>query len=245
MSAWNAAADTPTSTTSVLCDPPERAGYHLVSGEELAEVSEYEPEEGVEEKAKEQKQITMAVEEVTARKLRGEMAALDPGTQKNPNMLCAAFFSVGPSSRHWIYTPPYKGCDLTSAEMRVIIDRYFGVTCKTCAPHVGRPVRGETAGPRGAVLDKYGITLANANVGGDRWRRRHDAVLSVIMSELASADHDAQDNVYTGSWRHTSVTARRTRCSACAVGRTRGAAKATGSGGGGRELCRTYCSRAR
>ena len=89
----------------------------------MAEVSEYEPEEGVEEKAKEQKQITMAVEEVTARKLRGEMAALDPGTQKNPNMLRAAFFSVGPSSRHWIYTPPYKGCDLTSDEMRVIIDR--------------------------------------------------------------------------------------------------------------------------
>jgi hypothetical protein len=46
------------------------------------------------------------------------------------------------------------------------------------------------------TLDSYGITLANANVGGDRWRRRHDAVLSVIKSELLAACQDVQDNVY-------------------------------------------------
>ena len=65
-----------------------------------------------------------------------------------------------------------------------------------CKPHVGRQVRGETAGPRNVVLDAYGVTLANANVGGDRWRRRHDAVLSVIMSELAAADQHVRDNVF-------------------------------------------------
>jgi len=197
--AWEAlreAAGHPTSTTNALSDPPSSAGYHLVSGSELAAASEHEPEEGDEAKAKEQKQLTMAVEAVTSLKLREAMAALDPGTQEEPNMLRASFFSVGSSSRHWIYTPPYKGCDLTSAEMRIIIDRYFGVTCKICEPHVGKPVRGETAGPKGVTLDKYGITLANANVGGDRWRRRHDAVLAVIVAELASACQDVQDNVY-------------------------------------------------
>ena len=38
--------------------------------------------------------------------------------------------------------------------------------------------------------------MANANVGGDRWRRRHDAVLSVIKSELEAASQDVLDNVY-------------------------------------------------
>ena len=66
------------------------------------------------------------------------------------------------------------------------------VTCKTCEPHVGKPVRGETAGPKGVTLDEYGITLANANVGGDRWRRRHDAVLSVVKAELAAACQDVR-----------------------------------------------------
>ena len=50
-------------------------------------------------------------------------------------------------------------------------------------------MRGETAGPKDIVLDKYGVTLANANVGGDRWRRRHDEVLSVIKSELTAGRH--------------------------------------------------------
>ena len=196
VAAWEAlraAAEHPTSTTSALCDPPCRAGCHLASG---AEMAEYEPEEGEEAKTKEQKQLTMAVEAVTQAKLKQSMATLDPGTHEEPNMLRASFFSVGASSRHWIYTPPYKGCELTSAEMRIVIDRYFGVSCKTCEMHVGKPVRGETAERTGVTLDKYGITLANANVGGDRWRRRHDAVLAVLLSELAAACQDVRDNVY-------------------------------------------------
>jgi hypothetical protein len=52
------------------------------------------------------------------------------------------------------------------------------------------------AGKTGVTLDKYGIKLANANIGGDRWRRRHDAILSVLLSELAAACQDVRDNVY-------------------------------------------------
>jgi hypothetical protein len=191
VTAWEAlqeAADWPTDPTNVLSDPPRRAGNNLSSG---AEVSEFEPDEDEEDKKKEQKQITMAVEAAKEKELKQHMAALEPS-----NMLRAAFFSVGPSSRHWIYTPPYPGCEMTSNEMRVTIDRYFGVPCKMCAPHVGRRVRGETAGPKDTVLDKYGVTLANANVGGDRWRRRHDEVLSVIKSELTAACQEVRDNVY-------------------------------------------------
>ena len=191
VTAWEAlreAAGHPTDPVDVLSDPPMRAGLHLKTG---AEVSEFEPEEGEEDKVKEQKQLTMSVEAVLERKLRSDVAALEV-----TDMRRAAFFSVDASSRHWIFTPPYKGCELTSDEMRVIIDRFYGVPCRMCKPHVGRQVRGETAGPRNVVLDAYGVTLANANVGGDRWRRRHDAVLSVIMSELAAADQHVRDNVF-------------------------------------------------
>ena len=45
-------------------------------------------------------------------------------------------------------------------------------------------------------VDKYGVTLANANVGGDRWRLRHDAVLKVIMQEFRLASQEVKDNVY-------------------------------------------------
>jgi hypothetical protein len=83
-----------------------------------------------------------------------------------------------------------------SAEMRVVIDRYFGAACRLCLPHVGPAVREATQTRQAAVLDEYGVVLANANVGGDRWRERHDAVLSVIQSELHAANQVVRDNVY-------------------------------------------------
>ena len=45
-------------------------------------------------------------------------------------------------------------------------------------------------------VDRYGVTLANANVGGDRWRLRHDGVLKAIMQEFRLASQEVKDNVY-------------------------------------------------
>ena len=58
---------------------------HLKTG---AEVSEFAPEEGEEDKTEEQKQLTMSVEKALRQKLRAEVAALEP-----TNMRKAAFFS--------------------------------------------------------------------------------------------------------------------------------------------------------
>ena len=207
VTAWEAlrgAAGRPTDPNNVLCDPPLRAGLSLKTGEEVAE---FEPAEGEEVKTKEQKQLTMSVEQKLERDLKADFAELAVDDMRR-----SAFFSVDASSRHWIYTPPYPGCSLTSDEMRVIIDRYYGVPCRVCKDHVDTPVRGETAGPRGAKLDVYGAVLANANIGGDRWRRRHDAVLSVIRSELASADQHVRDNVFClveGHFGDSTIEARR------------------------------------
>ena len=99
--ALQAAASHPTDPNDVLSHPPERAGLHLKTG---AEASEFQPEEGGEDKVKEQKQLTMSLEAMWERELRDEFAAL-----KLKDMRRAAFFSVDASSRHWIFTPQYRG----------------------------------------------------------------------------------------------------------------------------------------
>ena len=149
-------------------------------------MAEYEPEEGEEAKTKEQKQLTMAVEAVTQAKLKQSMAKLDPGTHEEPNMLRASFFSVGASSRHWIYTPPYKGCELTSAEMRIVIDRYFGVSCKTCEMHVGKPVRGETARHITRGLEIVGPQCVQERAA----RRMRSSAAEADMDEFRAGIHN-------------------------------------------------------
>ena len=74
--------------------------------------------------------------------------------------------------------------------------RYFGVRCPACRPLVGCRIRRSGSSDNGAVLDEYGKALVNANVGGDRWRLRHDAVLRAVVAELRSACQEVTDNVY-------------------------------------------------
>ena len=177
-------------TDGALSDPPARAGHSMLSAEVMAEGEGGEGDEE-DERMKEQKQITMAVEKHTSRELRSCLEALPANDMRK-----ISYFSSGPSSRHWIYTPPYPGCELSSAEFQVLVCRYYGVPDVVLADYVGRPIRKQGAAGRGAVLDVYGKELANANIGGDRWRLRHDAVLSVVKSELLAANQEVRDNVY-------------------------------------------------
>jgi hypothetical protein len=149
-----------------------------------------EPEDP-EDKVKEQKQITTEIEDHTGSELRGEFADLG-----REDMRRVAMFAVGPTSRQWLYCPPYKGCELSGDEFAVIACRYFGCADTVLAAHVGTSFRRFGSGQQHVALDKYGKELANANVGGDRWRLRHDGVLKVIMQELKLASQEVKDNVY-------------------------------------------------
>ena len=98
----------------------------------------------------------------------------------------AAMFAVGPSSRAWLYTPPYPGCELSGDEFSVIACRYYGARDTVLKPRVRARFRRFGAGAKYAEVDAYGAVLANANVGGDRWRLRHDGVLRAIWRSSSS-----------------------------------------------------------
>ena len=95
-----------------------------------------------------------------------------------------AFFSVNVSSRHFLYTAPFPGCELDADEFGVVAARYFGACCPACAPLVGKIIRSKGSGADGKTLDAYGKNLVNANVGQGLWTKRHDAMLRAISAEL-------------------------------------------------------------
>ena len=177
-----------------LADGAEHAGNSFLCKEAMRWGGEHasapEPEDP-EDKVKEQKQITTEIEDHTGSELRGEFADLG-----REDMRRVAMFAVGPTSRQWLYCPPYKGCELSGDEFAVIACRYFGCADTVLAAHVGTSFRRFGSGQQHVALDKYGKELANANVGGDRWRLRHDGVLKVIMQELKLASQEVKDNVY-------------------------------------------------
>ena len=145
-------------------------------------------------------------------------------------------FAVGHSSRHWIHTPPYKGCELTADEFKVTVCRYFGAADTLLQPHVGESFRRYGRGQKYWVLDEHGQTLANANVGGDRWRLRHDAVLTAVIAELRAASQEVQDNVcdlFVGKFGERDSESERRAAALLSRGQRRRNQQADGCGGEG------------
>ena len=180
--------------TGPLADAAERAGSRFLGKEAMRWGGEYASAPGPEDpedKVKEQKQITTVIEDHIDSQLRAEFAELG-----REDMRRVAMFAVGPTSRQWLYCPPYKGCELSGDEFAVIACRYFGCADTVLAAHVGTRFRRFGRGQQNATMGKYGKELANANVGGDRWRLRHDGVLKVIMQEFKLASQEVKDNVY-------------------------------------------------
>ena len=67
----------------------------------------------------------------------------------------------------WLYIPPYPGCELSGDEFAIVLCRYYGCADTVLAPHVGTQFQRWGRGEQSVKVDKYGVTLANANVGGD------------------------------------------------------------------------------
>jgi len=190
--AWNAvraAADDP--TTGVLSNVVEDAGLNLLSAQEMADADGVGSTEPDDCKVKEQKQITTAIEEVTAAALTKDMGELRRGDMRK-----VAYFSVDSVSRHWIFTPPFPGCELSSQQFQILSARYYGVPDVVSAPYVGSVIRARGSGADGKTLeDGHCKDLVNANIGEDRYRKRHDLVLRAIMAEMRLAGQEATDNV--------------------------------------------------
>ena len=108
-----------------------------------------------------------------------------------------AFFSVNASSRHFLFTPPFPGCELDADEFGVLAARYYGVPCPACAPHVGKIIRAKGSDANGKELDPYGKALVNANVGEGLWTQRHNALLLAISSELDFINNVHKTDAYS------------------------------------------------
>ena len=180
--------------TGPLSDEPEHAGRKFQPKEAMRWGGENASAPGPEDpddKVKEQKQITMEIEYHLDVHLKESFKAL-----RRDDMRRVAMFSVGATSRSWLYTPPYPGCELSGDEFAIISCRYYGCADTVLAPHVGTQFQRKGSGKKSVTVDRYGVTLANANVGGDRWRLRHDGVLKAIMQEFRLASQEVKDNVY-------------------------------------------------
>ena len=190
--AWNAvraAADDP--TAGVLSNEVEDAGLKLLSAQEMADADGVGSTEPDDCKVKEQKQITTAIEVVTSAALAKDMGELGCRDMKR-----VAYFSVDSVSRHWIFTPPFPGCELSSEQFQILSARYYGVPDVVSAPYVGSVIRARGSGADGKKLeDGHCKNLVNANIGEDRYRKRHDLVLRAIMAEMRLAGQEATDNV--------------------------------------------------
>jgi hypothetical protein len=161
-------------TTGPLADPFVCAGLNLKSKEAMAR----HPDDD-NQKLFEQKQYTELIEDHLNTGLRADFAQLH-----HTDMRKAAYFSVNASSRHFLYTPPFPGCELDTDEFGVVAARYYGARCPACAPLVGKIIRSKGSNADGKELDAYGKTLVNANVGQGLWTKRHDAMLRAISAEL-------------------------------------------------------------
>ena len=107
-----------------------------------------------------------------------------------------AFFSVNASSRHFLFAPPFPGCELDADEFGVIAARYYGAVCPACAPHAGKIIRSKGSDANGKELDAYGKALVNANVGQGLWTKRHDALLRAISAELSFINNVHKTDAY-------------------------------------------------
>jgi hypothetical protein len=160
--AWNAvraAADDP--TAGVLSNAVEDTGLNLLSAQEMADADGVGSTEPDDCKVKEQKQITTAIEEVTAAALTKDM-----GDLRRTDMKKVAYFSVDSVSRHWIFTPPFPGCELSSQQFQILSARYYGVPDVVSAPYVGSVIRARGSGADGKKLeDGHCKDLVNVNIG--------------------------------------------------------------------------------
>jgi hypothetical protein len=170
-----------------LADPFVQAGLNLKPKEAMAR----HPNDD-NQKQFEQKQYTALIEDHFNISLRDDFAAL-PHT----DMRKVAFFSVNQSSRHFIFTPPFPGCELDTDEFSVLVARYYGLPCPACAPHVGKIIRAKGSNANGKKLDAYGKELVNANVGGGLWTARHNALLLAISSELSFINNVHRTDAYS------------------------------------------------
>ena len=172
--------------TGALADPFAQAGLNLKSKEAMARHSD----DG-NQKQFEQKQYTELIEDHIAIGLRADFAALQPNDMRK-----IAFFSANQSSRHFLFTPPFPGCELDADEFGVIAARYYGAVCPACAPHVGMRIRAKNSDANGQALDAYGKALVNANVGDGLWTKRHNALLLAISAELNFINNVHQTDAY-------------------------------------------------
>ena len=108
------------------------------------------------------------------------------------DMQQAAVFSVGATSRAWLSTTPYPGCELSGNEFAIISCRYYGCADTVLTPHVGTRFQRNGCGQLHMAVEEHGVAPSNANIGGDRWRLRHDDVLK------AEGDHAGVSAGVTG-----------------------------------------------
>lgn len=170
-----------------LADPFVQAGLNLKPKEAMRR----HPNDD-NQKQFEQKQYTELIEDHLVVGLRSDYAALPPDDMRK-----VAFFSVNASSRHFLFTPPFPGCELDADEFGVLAARYYGVPCPACAPHVGKIIRAKGSDANGKELDPYGKALVNANVGEGLWTQRHNALLLAISSELDFINNVHKTDAYS------------------------------------------------
>ena len=97
-----------------LKDGPTRAGCSFLTADAMRWPGTSAPgPEDDEDKVKEQKQITTAIEDYRFVALRDDFENMD-----STDMRRAAMFAVGPSSRAWLYTPPYRGASCPAMSFR-------------------------------------------------------------------------------------------------------------------------------